>query len=238
MDIKSALMRAWQHPGRAISTVIAICRGQYYRFKYRLLGKKVIIGRGFRVFGRGLDIRGPGTVIFGEDCTIVTYKNAPTTPWTHSPDAVIRFGDRVRISSARLGCQKSIEVGYGAGLSETRIMDTDFHDVEVRSELHYDTKGTAKPVVIGANVWLCAESMVLKGVTIGENSVIGAAAIVYENVPANVIAIGNPARVVWNLKGRYSHSPSKEKQNLGQTKDQGNADRIVASSSISAKSSE
>ncbi len=212
MDWMSALMRVWKDPGPTLKTAVALCRGVYYRQKYRLLGRKVIIGRRFRVYGRGFDIRGPGMVIFGDNCTILTYKSGPTTPWTHSPDAVIRFSDRVRISSSRFGCAKLIEVGYGAGITESRIMDTDFHDVEVCDKLRYDTQGTAKPVFIGANVWICTNSMVLKGVSIGENSVVGAGAILFTNVPPNVVVTGNPAKVVWHMKGKYSHSPSGNNQ--------------------------
>lgn len=52
------------------------------------------------------------------------------------------------------------------------------------------------PVHIGDNVWIGAHSVVLPGVTIGENSVIGAGSIVTKDIPANVIAVGNPSRVM------------------------------------------
>ncbi|MGR5239081.1 sugar O-acetyltransferase [Vibrio alfacsensis] len=52
------------------------------------------------------------------------------------------------------------------------------------------------PVRIGDNVWLGAHSVVLPGVTIGENSVIGAGSIVTKDIPANVVAVGNPCRVM------------------------------------------
>lgn len=212
MEWRKVLKYASNHPIRAFHTGLAFFRGGYYRYKYRLLGKKVVIGRGFKVYGRGLDIRGPGTVIFGDDCIILTHNRAPTTPYTHSPDAVIRFADRVKIASSRFGCMKRIEIGYGAGLTETRIMDTDFHQVEISDTLRYDTEGAAKPISIGANVWLCNDSMVLKGVTIGDNTVIGAGAVVYENMPSNVVAIGNPARVVWHLRGKGPVDPFKNKK--------------------------
>lgn len=53
-----------------------------------------------------------------------------------------------------------------------------------------------KPVRIGDNVWLGAQCVVLPGVTIGENSVIGAGSIVTKDIPANVVAVGNPCRVL------------------------------------------
>ncbi len=198
MEWRIALKRALKNPVLALKVCMGLCRGFYYRIKFRVLGRRVIIGRRFKVIGR-LDIRGPGTVIFGDNCTVISSKFAPTTPYTHSPDAVIRFGDHVLIDRTRLGCQKYIEVGYGAGLAETWIMDTDFHQVEVSDTLRYNTNGVAKPVIIGSNVWLCARSIILKGVKIGENSVVGAGAVVCDNVPPNVVVFGNPARVIWRI---------------------------------------
>ncbi|GAA1483936.1 sugar O-acetyltransferase [Brachybacterium fresconis] len=57
----------------------------------------------------------------------------------------------------------------------------------------------AEPIIIGDNVWLGGGATVLPGVTIGENSVIGASAVVTRDVPANVVAVGNPARVIREL---------------------------------------
>ncbi|MER6614304.1 sugar O-acetyltransferase [Streptomyces xantholiticus] len=59
-----------------------------------------------------------------------------------------------------------------------------------------DKLEAALPITIGDNVWLGGGAIVLPGVTIGDNSVIGAGAVVAKDVPANVIALGNPARVV------------------------------------------
>ncbi|EPI3549671.1 sugar O-acetyltransferase [Vibrio vulnificus] len=52
------------------------------------------------------------------------------------------------------------------------------------------------PVHIKDNVWIGANSVVLPGVTIGENSVIGAGSVVTKDIPANVVAVGNPCRVL------------------------------------------
>jgi maltose O-acetyltransferase len=54
----------------------------------------------------------------------------------------------------------------------------------------------AKPIVIGDNVWLGSGAIVLAGVTIGANTVVGAGAVVTRDLPANVVAVGNPARVI------------------------------------------
>lgn len=52
------------------------------------------------------------------------------------------------------------------------------------------------PVTIGNNVWVGANSVILPGVTVGENSVIGAGSVVTKDIPANVVAVGNPCRVL------------------------------------------
>jgi maltose O-acetyltransferase len=54
----------------------------------------------------------------------------------------------------------------------------------------------AKPITIGNNVWLGGGVIILPGVSIGENTVVGAGAVVTKDLPANVVAVGNPARVI------------------------------------------
>jgi maltose O-acetyltransferase len=58
----------------------------------------------------------------------------------------------------------------------------------------------ARPVNIGHNVWLGGRTVICPGVSIGENSVIGAASVVLKNIPANCLAVGNPCRVIRELK--------------------------------------
>jgi maltose O-acetyltransferase len=57
----------------------------------------------------------------------------------------------------------------------------------------------SRPIVIGDNVWLGGGVIVCPGVTIGANTVVGAGAVVVRDLPANVLAVGNPARVVREL---------------------------------------
>ncbi|HEY0698128.1 MAG TPA: sugar O-acetyltransferase [Micromonospora sp.] len=59
----------------------------------------------------------------------------------------------------------------------------------------------AAPITIGDNVWIGGSVVVCPGVTIGDNSVIGAGAVVTRDVPADVVAVGNPARVVRSVHG-------------------------------------
>ena len=69
-------------------------------------------------------------------------------------------------------------------------------DVEQRNQgLEY-----AKPITIGNNVWIGAQVCVLPGVTIGDNSVIGAGSVVTKDIPANSLAVGNPCRVIRKIE--------------------------------------
>lgn len=58
----------------------------------------------------------------------------------------------------------------------------------------------AKPIIIGNNVWLGGNVCVLPGVTIGDNVVIGAGSVVTKDIPSNVVAAGNPCKIIKNLK--------------------------------------
>ena len=58
----------------------------------------------------------------------------------------------------------------------------------------------ARPISIGRKVWIGAGAIILPGVTIGENSIVGAGAVVKKDVPANVIVAGVPAKIVREIK--------------------------------------
>lgn len=198
MNLLQTVGKAARDPWYALDVLRSITRGHYYRIKFKVLRRRVIIGRRFRVTGR-LDIRGPGTVIFGDDCFVNSSYITPTTPWTHTPEAVIRFGNGVGLAGARLGCRLAITVGDNCGLADSRILDTDFHNPRDESGNRQNSAGISAPVTIGKNVWMGTGSMILKGVTIGENAVVGAGSVVGTNVPPNVIVFGNPAKVIWKL---------------------------------------
>ena len=61
---------------------------------------------------------------------------------------------------------------------------------------NYDLHIESSPIIIGNNVWIGANSVILPGVIIGENVIIGAGSIVTKNIPENSIAFGNPCKVV------------------------------------------
>ena len=67
-----------------------------------------------------------------------------------------------------------------------------------------------KPVHIGRNVWLGGDVKVLAGVTIGDNAIIGTGSIVTKDIPANVVAVGNPCRVIKEITDKDKTGYTKE----------------------------
>ena len=117
--------------------------------------------------------------------------------------ANLKIGSNLGISQAAIICHLSIQIGNNVKIGGgARIYDTDFHaiDPELRLDLKTDFANKGKiPVVIEDNVFIGAYSTILKGVTIGQNSIIGACSVVTKNVPLNEIWAGNPAKFIRNV---------------------------------------
>jgi maltose O-acetyltransferase len=164
-----------------------------------------------RVSGSGIVhqpvlLLGSGAIVIGRDVRF----GWPTSPQFHTgyihleasgPDAIVELGDGAEINNN--GYIKS----EGAGIhiaertllgSNVQILDSDFHD------LHPDRRRGGQPAMapvhLGENVFIGDGAKILKGVTIGRDSVVGAGSVVTRSIPAGVIAAGNPARVVRELR--------------------------------------
>jgi maltose O-acetyltransferase len=89
----------------------------------------------------------------------------------------------------------SVSIGEDCLIGDlVSIYDCDFHGIDPATRR--SSSGIIKPVLIGKNVWLGSRVMVLKGVTIGDNTVVAAGSVVTTNLPPNVIAGGVPAKVI------------------------------------------
>lgn len=87
-----------------------------------------------------------------------------------------------------------IVIGQDCQIGPNVQLLTPTHPVD--PEPRRDKLEAARPITIGDNVWLGGGVIVCPGVTIGDNSVIGAGAVVTRDIPGNVVAAGNPARVI------------------------------------------
>lgn len=119
-------------------------------------------------------------------------------------DAQLIIGNGVGASSIRIWCSKRINIGNHVKLGgNVIIIDTDAHSLnwdERRDILVDQAKKTDSSVVIEDDVFIGMNSIILKGVTIGARSIIGAGSVVTKSVPADCIAAGNPAKIIKMLK--------------------------------------
>jgi acetyltransferase-like isoleucine patch superfamily enzyme len=169
-----------------------------------ILWKPMFMARCRRV-GRRLQLEqlpyiiGAGAIELGDDVRIsgkigITFNDR----FAETPLLVV--GDNTFIgigSSFSLACR--ITIGRNCLLSsDVSIRDNDGHplDPERRARGQAISAESARPVTIGDNVWLGRGCRVLKGVTIGNNSVVGIGSVVNKDVPANCVAAGNPAKVI------------------------------------------
>lgn len=118
------------------------------------------------------------------------------------PGARIEIGQDAGLSGATICAALAVTVGdrvlFGA---DVLVADTDFHQIDTvpRRYAPLPTPRSDDGVTIESDVFLGARSIVLKGTTIGSGSVIGAGSVVRGSIPADVVAAGNPCRVIRRL---------------------------------------
>ena len=119
----------------------------------------------------------------------------------------IIIGNNTGISSCCLWAKEKIIIGNNVKIGgDCIIMDTDAHNLnwEIRAGLIHDEKiqnldketAQSKPIIIEDNVLIGTRTIILKGVTIGERSIIAAGSVVVKSIPPDCIAGGNPCKVI------------------------------------------
>jgi acetyltransferase-like isoleucine patch superfamily enzyme len=169
--------------------------------KYRLLSTcDRVVGR--PVARQPVLFVGPGEIVLGEGVEF----GWPTSPLFHTgychlevstPQARIEIGDGVQLNNNAFVKSEGAGIRIGARAllgSSVEIFDSDFHDLHP-ARRRGGVPATAR-VDIGENAFVGERVIVLKGVSIGADSVIGAGSVVASSIPAGVVAAGNPARVI------------------------------------------
>jgi acetyltransferase-like isoleucine patch superfamily enzyme len=174
----------------------------YCFFIYHLSFKRkfTCIGGHPTVWGiRGVVVCGPNISIGKYDVFVAAdgYKTNLSSIKTGAVEGTITIGDYVLImNGVRISSASSITIGDGCMLgNHCYITDADWHDIHDRTS----TPGGTAPIVLDRGAWIGDSAIVCKGVRVGENSIVGAGAVVTKDVPPNVIVAGNPARVVKKL---------------------------------------
>ena len=140
-----------------------------------------------------VNVHGPN-IRLGDSVHVISAvdRRVSLTVWEHPAGAgAIDIGDYALLCpGVRIDSAQHIRIGRNTMLaSGCYVTDADWHDLYDRSAI----VGASAPVTLHENVWLGDGVTVCKGVTIGENSIVGAGSVVVRDIPANVIAAGNPA---------------------------------------------
>ena len=111
-------------------------------------------------------------------------------------NAHISIGAGTMLSNnVSLVAMESINIGQNCLIGDmTLIFDCDFHEID--PDRRHSDVGPIEPVIIGDNVWIGSRVIVLRGVTIGNNCVIGAGSVITTSIPENSLAAGVPAKVI------------------------------------------
>lgn len=192
----STLLRRFFHLVDSARLRARLALGGYYKFFARCRGVEFLGSCQF--MGRPKFKLYPGTrVIVGDGCKFLSGRtdnligiNRPCIVSVYHAGSVVTIGENTGLSGTVIGAFAGITIGKNVKCgANTLITDGDWHPEDLRS-------GEPKPVVIGDNVWLGVGVMVLKGAKIGDNTVIGANSVVTGEIPANVVAAGNPCKVI------------------------------------------
>ena len=203
MDPKGYLFILWfllrQKTGCFISTRITyiICR-----LKGVNIGKKNIF-KGITYFERLPNSK----ISIGNNCQFYSSFNSNSIGVlqrcriaTLTQNSEIIIGDNVGMTGVNIGAAQSIIIGDKTLIGGNSIItDTDWQSLEIDYRHCGIEKAISTPTIIGKNVFIGTWSIILKGSKIGDNTIIGAGSVVAGEIPCNVIAAGNPCKIIKKL---------------------------------------
>lgn len=177
-----ALVNFWHN-------VWAVIRARWYFRGAKSLGKKV------RVWGKLVVQNYDGEMKIGNRVRIVS---TLTKTELVAANGILEIGDGTFINyGCSIAANKLVKIGNDCNIGTYVIMmDNDFHRLEPERR---NEKPESAPIILENNVWLGARVIVLRGVTIGEGSVIGAGSVVTKDIPPRSLAAGVPAKIIREL---------------------------------------
>ena len=169
--------------------------GKLRKNKIKISGNNNIlyIGKNSLLRDSNIFIKGNNNIIYiGDDCIVNN-----TSIILDNEGSEIRIGNKTSIAKVQIVSLEpyKIEIGEDCMLSyDIEIRNTDSHKIYDKNTNERINEGSS--INIGNHVWLGMRAIILKGVTIGDNSIVAAGSIVTKDVKANTIVSGNPARQV------------------------------------------
>ncbi len=185
-------------PKRLLLHLISAAGGQWLRFHGAKTGRKLWI-LGFPDIKRASG----SSILIGDEVSLFSTGWAnPLRPFrkvslvTLQEGACIRLGRGVGISSSVISCSRGVTIGDGSLIgADCLIADSDYHPIPLKSGKPPSTAA----IHIGCRVFIGTRTVILKGVRIGDDSVIGAGSVVTRDIPPDSVAAGNPAVVIKSL---------------------------------------
>lgn len=205
------LLRLIYSKEKNVNVVLSLLRSYYCSIRFGKIGLLPSVFVKWNVV-----IKGAKNMDLGDDVFIGLFsnklgsKNGEKVRIYIGEKGYFKLGDRVRISKgALIVVNGKLEIGYNTYLNpnvfilanknvkigsncaiswDVQILDDDLHEIEGSKR--------SKEITIGNNVWIGARTIILKGVKIGDGSIIGAGSVVTRAIPSNVVAAGNPAKII------------------------------------------
>jgi len=153
----------------------------------------VLMGRGVVIKKRHGRFTTGGVCVLRPACRIAIVGKQGQPAHLHIGEGT-EIGDRTIINISQ-----QVEIGASCSISwDCDIIDTDYHQIILADG---QRPPVSKPVCIEDRVWIGSHCLVLKGVTIGHDSVVAAGSVVHHDVPPYSLVAGNPARRVGQISG-------------------------------------
>jgi acetyltransferase-like isoleucine patch superfamily enzyme len=172
-------------------------------------GKNLVTDGPIRILGKlpVLKVPADSQVILGKKVVLNSDANRSNTALTFrctlacGLNGIIEIGDNTMLNGVSITAYEKVSIGKNCQIAScTFVADTDFHPVnstmrerEVNGHKIDHSEVNKSAVRIGDNVWIGWGCTILKGVTIGDNSIIAAGSVVLSDVPSNALYAGNPA---------------------------------------------
>ncbi|MEQ1799012.1 MAG: acyltransferase [Lacibacter sp.] len=192
---------------------LSLLKTAILKLKY---GKSIELKGRLIIFGKIPYLKMPGSskIVFGDKVILdsgIKKSNVPLVmrcKLVCGTTGIFEIGDNTILNGVGMTAYKKIKIGRNCMISSgTLITDTDFHpinpELRQRVPMGYPTdfnEVKKAEIIIGDNVWVGWGSIILKGVSIGDNSIIASGSVVTSTIPPNVIVGGNPAKVIRQIK--------------------------------------
>jgi len=184
----------------------------YLKNRNTLRNNKVVFHKSLKI-GGCLYISNHGTLNIGENCIINSGKiyniigGDTKTNILIGNGAKLNIGNNVGISNSTFVCRELIAINDDVLIGgNCKIYDADFHSIDFQERMNpYINKTNDRfikkaPIIINKGAWIGGHCIILKGITIGEMSIIGAGSVLTKSVPPYEIWAGNPARFIRKIE--------------------------------------